>query len=453
MVSTAPYNHVKLGPVRHTALTEIQSFTKPSGDIPAAVFPDGLLTLEQAVQTALLNNPDVAAKQWDTVAAQAVKDKISGARLPHVGMVGGYTRTLDAQRLVPGDMEGVPGSYTSNILSSGFIVSMPLYTGGRLINLEQAAEKSLKETSQRSARNRQELIFYVSSLFNTILAQDRIIESLSFSKKVLAEHVRRIDSLVTAQKAAPVDRMRTQVRLADIEQQMVKEKNLLTIQYRTLTSLMGVKDTDRKLSVKGDLDIGIPPLPDLETALASTWEKRGDFLAAQSALEAQAKKFAVAKAGFLPQVSIQGAYGGRWAAGPTTGNGEKQGDVGQIGIVVEMPLFDGGQINADIREQSAKLSAGQEQFRQLVLQVELEVETALLNLTSAGKRGEAILKSIDQADESLRIEQLKYNLGKGAIVDVLDAQASLLEVQTNYYRVLAEQHIALAQLNLAMGVQ
>jgi outer membrane protein TolC len=127
--------------------------------------------------------------------------------------------------------------------------------------------------------------------------------------------------------------------------------------------------------------------------------------------------------------------------------------VGRIGLALEVPIFEGGQVDADIRAQRAGLAAAQERLRRLELQVRLEVETALLNVESSKERASAIRKSIDQARESLRIEQQKYNLGKGAIVDVLDAQAALLESEMTYYRVLAEYHTAVAQLELAMGAE
>ncbi len=409
------------------------------------------LTLDQAIAIALDNNPDLAAIKWDQVKARAVKDKASGERMPYIGMAGDYTYSLDAQRVIPGDKEGVPGSYAKNAVSGNLVLSMPVFTGGRLASLENSANKSLQAAVQSYARSRNELIFNVASLFNTTLAQNRIIESLDFSRKALIEHVKQVEALVSAKKAAPVDRMRTLVRLADIEQQLVRERNLLAIQHRSLANILGVKDVDRTLSVNGELDTPLPPLPDIGTALETARKKRGDYLAAQTALEAQADKVAAARAGHLPQVYLQGAYGGHWALGATTGNGKEQADVGRIGIVFEMPIFDGGQIDAQIREQSATLSATREQVRRLALGLELEVETALLNLSSAEQRRKAILTATEQADESLRIEQLKYSLGKGAIVDVLDAQASLLEIQTTYYRVLAEQHTALAQLKLAMG--
>jgi outer membrane protein TolC len=87
----------------------------------------------------------------------------------------------------------------------------------------------------------------------------------------------------------------------------------------------------------------------------------------------------------------------------------------------------------------------------LELQVRLDVETAILNIGSSAQRVEATGKAIDQAEESLRIEREKYDLGRGSITDVLDAQSALLDSQTNYYRALADYSTASAQLKLAVG--
>jgi outer membrane protein TolC len=204
--------------------------------------------------------------------------------------------------------------------------------------------------------------------------------------------------------------------------------------------------------VQGDLEEAEEtPVPELETALATAWSDRADYLAARSALEAQAHNVDAARSGRSPTVVLQGSYGGRWAAGPTTGTGDKLDDIGRIGLAMEIPIFEGGQINAAVQEQRAHLAAARERLRQLELQIRLEIETALSNVASSRKRIEAVRTSIAQAREGLRIEQQKYELGTGAIVDVLDAQAALLETETTYYRILAELQTALAQLKLAMG--
>jgi outer membrane protein TolC len=126
-------------------------------------------------------------------------------------------------------------------------------------------------------------------------------------------------------------------------------------------------------------------------------------------------------------------------------------DVGRIGVVAVIPLFEGGQINARIHRERSKLSAEKEVVRKLQLQIQLEVETAVSNIESTKARVGSIEKAVEQAKESLRIEREKYDLGKGAIVDVLDAQAALLEAQTSYYRAMADYNVAIAQWRLAVG--
>ncbi|RJQ65799.1 MAG: TolC family protein [Desulfobacteraceae bacterium] len=417
-----------------------------------ATMPQGALTLLQAIEIAMANNPEVAARGWDAAVAQARQEQAFGARLPRLGAVGGYTHYLDDQRLIAASRDAAPGLFSRDIVSGDLVLSMPLFAGGRLVNQVNAAELLQQAAGHRLARSREELVFNVTSFFYNILAQRYVIASLDFSQQTLTEHLKRIDALVEAQKAARVDRMRTDVRLADIQQQLVREKNLMAVQHRALASLLGLGDHAASLTPQGALDQPEKiAVPDLETALAAAWTERGDYLAARAALEAQAFAVDAAKAAHWPTVSLQGAYGGRWAVGPAIGTGDEQGDVGRAGLLLEVPIFEGGQIDARVREQRANLSAAQDRLRALDFQVRLEVETALLNVASSSERAAAIRKSIAQASESLRIEQQKYDLGKGAIVDVLDAQAALLASETTYYRVLADFHTALAQLKLVTG--
>ncbi len=430
------------------------------GVIPVKTGPDrshsmivqGPLTLAQAIETALSNNPEVAARRWEQRAAQAGYDQAWGAWLPKINATGSYYRHLDPQRILPVGVPGEPTILSRTLVSGDVVLTLPLFTGGRLINQMKAADLIRQAAEQRLARSREELVFNVTSLFNTILAQEHVIHSLEFSRETLQEHLNRINALIAVQKAANVDRLRMEVRLADIEQRWVREKNIQSIHHRALANFLGMTGHDDTVSLQGMLTIdSVEGLPKLDSAFEAAWKNRGDFRAARLALEVQAKSIDIARSGHLPVLSMVGAYGGRWAGEPTIGSGDKHGDLGRIGLMVEMPIFSGGTINAQIREQKARLAAAQERLRSLELLIRLEVETALLSVESAVKRAAAIQKSMAQARESLRIEQEKYNLSKGAIVDVLDSQAALLETETTYYRVLADYHTARAQLRLAMG--
>ena len=414
--------------------------------------PMGALVLKEAIEFALANNPEVAARGWDAAAAQARQDQAFGERLPRFSAVGEYFNYVNRQRLIPTTGLDDPGLFARDIVAGDLVLTLPLFTGGRLINRVKAADLLREAAGHRLARSREELVFNVSSVFFSILAQEYVIESFQFSRRALEEHIKRIEALIADEKAARVDLMRIEVRLADLEQQSVRENNLLTIQRRVLANLLGLADTTTDIVLRGELELPEKSIvPTFTEALAAAREKRGDYLAARSALEAQARNVDAARAGHWPTISLVGAYGGRWAAGETTGLGDEFGEVGRVGLALELPLFEGGRIAAGVREHRADLLADRERLRGLELQIQLEIETALSNVSSSEERLEAIRKSISEARESLRIEQEKYDLGKGAVVDVLDSQQALLETETNYYRVLAELQTALAQLKLAMG--
>jgi outer membrane protein len=412
------------------------------------------LSLADCVQIALENNPQVGAQSWDVEAAEAQTDAASAQRWPALRAVSGYRHHLDDQRLIAARKPNEPGAWSSDIFSSDLVVSMPLFTGGRIVNEIGAAELLERAASHRLARTKSELVFNVSSTFYAILGQRRVIESLEFSRKALEEHRKRVQDFIAVQKAARVDLLRTEVRLADLEQRLVRERNTLAIQNRVLANLMGIPAEGPLPEVGGELErpeTSAMSAGDIATALA----QRDDYEAARRELEAQAKRVDAARAGHWPTVSLDATYGGRWAAHDVNRQpgADRSEDVGSVGVSISIPLFEGGRIESGVRREKARLASAQENLRKLELQIGLEVQSAVLNVTSSLERVHATEKAIEQAQESLRIEQEKYGLGKGSITDVLDAQSALLDSQTNYYRALADYSVALAQLRLATGAQ
>lgn len=418
----------------------------------ARALPEGPLTLDQLVEFALANNPDVAAAGHDVHAAEARRDRAAGGRLPNVSARGSYDHHLDPQKMLPVSGPGEPMMFSRDLAAADIVLTIPLYTGGRLKNQVSAAELLQESAEHRLARTREELAFNVSSLYYSILYQRHAIESIEFSREVLREHLERIKYLVEMRKAPPVDQSRVEVAIADLDQKMLSEKNVMSVKDRALTNLLGLPRHSGPLPLHGDLEIEESvPLPDLETAWRRALAQREDYLALESEVQALESNVKIAEAGRWPEVNLYGAYGGRWALGETYGEADKAGDLGRIGVNVSIPLYDGGQVESQIRENQAKLAAGRERLRKLKLQVRLEVESALLKAQSSQERIQVTRRAVSLARENLEIERQKYEMGKGVIVDVLDSQAALLGAENNYYRAVADFNVAKAQLRLAMG--
>lgn len=409
------------------------------------------LTLRQAISLALENNPGIAARTYEQRAADARCDMAFSSRLPHVDLHSSIARYHDDRMISPrrpGDGDTL--QYTDQPLTGDAVVRMPLFTGGRLINESRATKLLYDAASHQLTRNREELVFNISSIFYNILAQRHTIEALEFSQKTLQEHCSRIKELIRAKKAASVDLLRTEVRLSTLEQHLTRERNILAIQNRLLSNMMGVPCTaDGPPAITGQLESGTETVPDMSSSLNNAFISRPDYLAAQAILSARESEMQAARALRSPSLSVRGAWGNQW----DTHDPEQNNQTGSIMLEIDIPIFTGKFISAQIKEKQAIQSAAFEKRRQLELQIQLDVETAVLNISSSLERIRTTGKSIEQAKESLRIEREKHAYAKGSVTDVLDAQTALLEAQMNYYRSLADYKTAHAQYRLAAGVK
>jgi len=422
-------------------------------ETPAVVRLDqGPLSLPDCIDIALANNPDVAASGWEVHAAEASRDEAVAQRWPQVHARGAYTHSLDNAILVPFRKPGAANTFTDDVFAGDLVMTMPVFTGGRIMNRIKAADLLEQAAQHTLVRTRDELVFNVSSVFYAILSQQRVIDSVEFTRKALREHCDRVENMIAVQRAANVDLLRTEVRLADVEQSLVNEKNVLDIEERTLVNLLGIEDAHGSVRLQGSLDHS-DVTSELDRDLEKAYAARPDYLAARAAVDAQARSADAARAGYWPTVSLEGSYGGRWAIDPEIrqpGANESE-DVGHAGVVVDVPLFEGGGIRAAVRRERARLRVARETLRKVKLQIRLEVESAELNIASAMERVRATEKAIEQGKESFRIEQEKYGLGRGSITDVLDAQAAMLESETSHYQALADYNTSVAQLRLATG--
>ncbi|MHB8066651.1 MAG: TolC family protein [Desulfobaccales bacterium] len=434
----------------------------PSQPLPKKELePTGTLTLERSIEIALANNPEVAATLWDVSVAGAKIDQAKAARWPNVTYEGSYLKFLNSRPLFEVRFNNQKRLFSKQQSRGDVVLKLPLFTGGRIINEIKAAELVRLAEENRLSRTRDELVFNVSSTFYSILSQEKVIDSLKFSLQAMQEQRQKMAQMVEVAKAAKVDLLRTEVRVADLEQNLERETNVLEIQKRVLATLLGL-DEKVNLKIAGNLHFEKKGFSS-EQLVPLALDRRPDYKAAKDKLEAQARRVDVARAGHSPNVNLVGAYGyrGTGVAGVLDDRGsggryaQSRGpwydDDGQIGVTLTMPLFDGGLINAKVREESAAMAAAQERLRKLNLQVRQEVETAVLDVRSSSERVKATEKALEQARESLRIESLKYNLGSGSITDVLDAQAALLQTETTYYRTLSDFRTAIARLKLAVG--
>ncbi len=121
-----------------------------------------------------------------------------------------------------------------------------------------------------------------------------------------------------------------------------------------------------------------------------------------------------------------------------------------VGINLNIPLFDKS-LRADLARDRIGQEKAKERLAAVDSRIRLDIQSALASLTDSGSRIDTAQKAVSQADESFRIERLKYRSGAGTMADLLLAQAADITAAANYTQALYDYNAAVVAYRRATG--
>ena len=122
-----------------------------------------------------------------------------------------------------------------------------------------------------------------------------------------------------------------------------------------------------------------------------------------------------------------------------------------IGVQINIPIFDGMATRANVQQAKSGLEQMQLAKHQRINFVEFEVRTAYLNLIQAKSSIDVQKETVAQAEESMRIANLRYDNGMLTSVELTDAQLALAQAEVNHLQARHDYVVEFARLERAVG--
>ncbi len=373
--------------------------------------PAQALPVQQAVQTALINNPNLQRTEQSIRVAEESLKSARGRKGVSISASG---------RANISKTEGVEESES---LSTGLSASVPLYTGKRLEMAIKSAELGIDISKLEFSQAQDDLIYqvvtaYVNALEN--LATSRVnLET----EKNLSEHERMIAAQYDAGAKAKIDLLRAQVETSNALQDAARSHATYEVALTNLATLMSINSIVN-LTVE-DFETHLK-LEDVEKYLSEADENRLDLKADALRIEQGEFNVTSAKSGWLPEVSASvgtdlSGQSRRWHFTPDA----------SAGVSASWSIFDSGVTRAAV--ESAKVEV---ERLKLALDADLDsvhedVVTAHKNLRIALLRMTTTQRAVELAEEERFIATERYNVGEGILLDVLDAEVALSTAKKN----------------------
>lgn len=414
---------------------------------PAVEAAGPALSLHQAINRALENNPRLQAGSTRIESAKAGKEASQGTLYPRLDAYAGYTRTNNPMLIIP--MKALPPAstpeFTRNHYRAGLNAVLPLYEGGRRWAKITMAELGEKISRQGLASSRQEIIAAVTRTFDLILSLAALEKAQG--KALAALEKARDDARRRLQlgRAAPVEVMKMDTQVADQRYALTHTRQARLRARQQLAALLG-DDPGAPPEVSGRLstEVNIPEATgaDDQKLVAA----RPDLQKAARQIELTDNKIKLENGGNLPDISLVGDYGRRAGSGMNDHE-----EVWSAGVNLTFNLFAGGSISARVRQAEKQRETARQEYRNLKLQALTEVHQARTRIAEARSKLKMADQAIASARETYRIEELKYKTGAGTITDSLLAQAAWFQAEALKADALYELNTAAVDLELALG--
>ncbi len=224
------------------------------------------------------------------------------------------------------------------------------------------------------------------------------------------------------------------------QQQIITLRNDLAKRKINLARLTGLPPT-AQYQLSDQFPFSPAPVESVDDALKRAEQQRADLKAAQAQVEAAARALAAARAERMPSASVSGYYE---AIG--TNPAESHGAFNVVGTV-NIPIWQGGKVAADIAQAEAVLAQHQAELEDTRGQIEAEVREVYLDLEAAAGQVEVARKNLQVAQETLQMTRARMEAGVINTVEVVQAQQTVSSAQLDLINSVFAHN--LAKLNLA----
>lgn len=331
------------------------------------------------------------------------------------------------------------GEYRNHTYQGVFIVSQPIYTGGTL-NAQHKIAKADEKLDQLNEELTLDQIHYQSdAVYWNTSASKAMLQAADKYQNIIKQQYDIIQDRFDNGKISRIDLLMISTRLKEAELQYIKARQNYTLALQKLNILMG---EEPNAPVDSLYSISTPSEPVKVLSLGDVLQQRADYASTEvNIMKSQAQRKA-ALSQFNPQLNMY--FSGGWATGtPNLGYDVSFNPI--VGVNLNIPIFRWGARFKTNRQQKAYISMQRLQQSYVEDNISEELSGSLTKLKETEEQVKTANENMKLANENLEIVSFSYNEGKSNMVDVLSAQLSWTQAQTNVINAYLAEKMAIAE--------
>ena len=405
----------------------------------APVFAADLL---QIYRDALANDQQYVAAR---AASDALREKLPqgvAGLLPTIGASGGALRNSNSY-----SGQNVDTSISYNTHSYNVKLTQPLFSWQNYVQYGQG-KLQVVQADANFAQAAQDLIVRVAGAYFDVLYAQENLKAVRANKQSIAQQLEQAKKNFEVGTATITDSQEAQSRFDLASAQEIAAINDLDVKRYTLRVIVG-KDSGELNRLKPQAELK-PPQP----ASMDQWvdaAQKDSFLvqAQQAASEVAAKEVERQRAGHYPTVDVVANYGrGNSLAGYSN---LIDADTSNIGVQLNIPIFQGGYVNSKTREAQANRVAADAALESARRTAALNTQQSFLGVVNGLAQVRALDAALISSTSALESNKLGYEVGVRINIDVLNAEQQVYVTKRDLSKARFDTLLAQLKLKAAVG--
>ena len=425
-----------------------------------------LYTLAQLKDSALHNNIAIRSAKYGVEAAQQQRKEaftkffpnISGTGLWFNANKGMAKMDIDpsgiispelgaslAQMLPAQALAAMGNPISMSMMKNGTIGSLmavqPVFAGGQILNGNKLAKvgEEVNQLQLQLSENKVEKT--VEQYFWQLASLQEKLKTIDAVDTLLSDIYKDVDVAVRAGVAMRNDLLQVQLRRNDIESQRLKLHNGISILRLLLLQYSGLRDTSFSVSYQTDVDLPLLSKQDHQQVLVGTAEYQ--LLGKQVEATNLQTKMAIGQN--LPTVAV--------GAGYTYHNlMDNDHSFGMIFATVSVPISDWWGGSHAIKRRKLEHQKAVEQLNDNAQLLQIRMQNAWNGVEESYQQLQIAQRSIEQAEENLRLNRDYYRAGTSRMSDLLEAQLLYQQACDKHTDAFADYHQKLLDYRQAAGL-
>ena len=401
------------------------------------------LTLEDCRQNALQHNIKVQKELLEIDDAQQQISEAFTKFFPSVSAIG--AAVLFDKPQVQMDMTAMVGQPVMlEMLKNGVIgavnLQWPIFVGGQIVNGNKLAKVGYDVKQLQLVQTQNEVSLTTEQYFWQVVALQQKLSTLQLQDQLLASLVRDAQNAVDAGLSTRNDLLQAQLQQNKVQSGILTIENNLLICKILLAQYCGLWSPEDTLfdASKLSIDVLIDPasevvspsdlLVDHAAALSATPE----YALANQGVKAQRLQYKMEVGAHLPTVAVGGSYSYTNLTRNDMGFAENNKNTMLMYAMVNIPLTDWWSGSYSMRRKKNAVRAAELDRQEASQMLIVRMESAYTSLNTAYQQIGVARKSIEQAQENLRLEQDFYHAGTSTMSDLLKAQSSFQQANDDF---------------------